>query len=295
MQILVLGGNGMLGHQVFRTLGTDHDCHVTFRHPRRALSDHWVFRDCPADRLIDQVDALNLTTVAEAMARVRPDVVVNCIGIVKQRDESADAITSIRINGLFPHLLAEMCNEYEARLIQFSTDCVFSGRQGQYRESDYPDPADLYGRSKLLGEVSGSMCLTVRTSIVGWELGTRQGLLEWFASQRGRQIRGFRQAIFSGLSTATAGRLVKELIEKLPDLNGIYHVAGQAISKYELLTRLRERLGWYDITVDADDDFRCDRSLNGEKFHAATGWKAPDWDQMIQDLANEWPLYAAWR
>ena len=241
------------------------------------------------------VDALDLDSVARAMDQTKPDAVVNCIGIVKQRDEAKAAIPSIRVNALFPHQLADLCQAQGARLIHLSTDCVFSGNRGHYTEDDLPDPVDLYGRTKLLGELDRPGCLTLRTSIVGWELKHRAGLLEWFASQRGQTIKGYRNAIYSGVSTVVLARLIGDLLENHPALSGIYHVASQPIAKYDLLVRLRDALGWYDITIKPDDAFQCDRSLVGARFEAATSWQAPDWDEMIAGLAAEWPTYEGWR
>lgn len=241
------------------------------------------------------VDADDLDSIAKVIAEVQPQVVINCIGIVKQRDEAKAAIPSILINALFPHQLADLCEAIGIRLIHISTDCVFSGARGNYTESDLLDPVDLYGRSKLLGELDRPGCLTVRTSIIGWELKHFTGLLEWFAAQRGKTIQGYRGAIYTGVSTVVLAQLIGNLIEKQPDLSGLYHVASAPITKYDLLVRLRDALGWQDITIEPDDQFQCDRSQIGDRFAAATGWQAPDWDTIIAGLAAEWPTYAAWR
>jgi dTDP-4-dehydrorhamnose reductase len=238
---------------------------------------------------------MDFHTIAQVMAQVKPDVVVNCIGIVKQREEARAAIPSILVNALFPHQLADLCQTQGARLIHLSTDCVFSGNRGRYTEEDLPDPVDLYGRTKLLGELNRPGCLTLRTSIIGWELKHRAGLLEWFAAQRGRTITGYRGATYTGLSTAALTRLIGDLLENHPDLSGLYHVASRPITKYELLVRLREAIGWHDIIIEPDDAFQCDRSLVGARFEATTGWAPPTWDAMIAELAAEWPEYQQWK
>jgi dTDP-4-dehydrorhamnose reductase len=222
-----------------------------------------------------------------------PDVVVNCVGIVKQRDEAKQALPSIHINALFPHQLADLCAELKARLFQISTDCVFSGFRGNYTEIDVPDPVDLYGRTKLIGELDRPNCLTLRTSIIGWQLNTFSSLLSWFALQRNKHIKGYKRAIYSGFSTSVLAQLVGDITETRPDLHGLYQVASEPISKYELLMRLRDLMGWQDIIIDADDQFFCDRSLLGNRFTATTGWRAPTWDVMLQGLAAEWPQYAS--
>jgi dTDP-4-dehydrorhamnose reductase len=229
--------------------------------------------------------------VREVLDSVKPGAVVNAVGIVKQRDEAKQAVPSIRVNALFPHQLAELCGERGIRVVQISTDCVFSGRRGLYSEDDIPDPVDLYGRTKLLGELNRPDCLTLRTSIIGWQLDAFTGLLSWFARQRGKRIRGYRKAIYSGVSTSVLSGLIGDIIEHHPSLDGLYHAAGAPINKFDLLVRLREALGWNDVIIDPDDEFACDRSLNGERFSRETGWHAPDWDAMIDGLAREWPAY----
>ena len=213
-------------------------------------------------------------TVQRAITSVRPDVVINCIGIVKQAAAAHDAITSISINSLLPHRLAALCRTEGARLIQISTDCVFSGRAGRYTEDDLPDPVDLYGRSKLLGEVADGDCLTVRTSIVGRELVGANGLLEWFLAQEG-SVRGFRRAIFSGLTAEALARLLAAVVCDHRGLTGIRHVAAQPISKFDLLCMLK-RAYHAPLEIVPDDEFVCDRSLDARKFEHDTQVRGRD-------------------
>jgi dTDP-4-dehydrorhamnose reductase len=184
-----------------------------------------------------------------------------------------------------------LCAERGIRVIQISTDCVFSGLRGNYSEIDVPDPVDLYGRTKLLGELNRPSCLTLRTSIIGWQLNTFSGLLSWFALQRNRHMKGYRKATYSGFSTTVLAQLVGDILQTRPDLNGIYQVASEPISKFDLLVRLRDLLGWNDIMIDPDDQFFCDRSLSGSRFATATGWRSPSWEVMLQGLASEWLQY----
>lgn len=282
----------MLGHQLCRILSKKQEVLATFHNQPDGFAQDPIL---PAGRMIGGLDAVDWPHFLATLKEARPDVVVNAIGIVKQRDEAKQAVLSIEVNALFPHRLADACQEIGARLMQISTDCVFSGFKGEYSEIDLPDPVDLYGRTKLLGEVNREGCLTLRTSIIGWELHRRSGLLEWFASQRGKTIQGYDRAIYSGVSTGALSRLIREIIETRPELSGLYHVAGLPISKYDLLSRLRDRLGWTDIRIEKDETFRCDRSLTAQRFERMTGWKAPSWDEMIDELAQEWPIYEEWR
>jgi len=291
MRVLVLGGSGMLGHQLCRVLSARMETWATFREDP-ALYEKYDF--IPQERALGDVQAEELASIRKALETFKPDVVVNCIGIVKQRDEAKQAIPSIQVNALFPHQLADLCLERDARLVQISTDCVFSGLRGKYTEVDIPDPVDLYGRTKLLGELHRPNCLTLRTSIIGWQLNTFSSLLSWFSQQRGQRIKGYQQAIYSGFSTRVLASLISDLIETRPDLSGLYQVASEPISKYDLLVALREELGWNDIQIDPDDNFYCDRSLIGTRFSVATGWQAPGWDEMLTELAEEWPEYQKW-
>ena len=195
-----------------------------------------------------------------------------------------DPIPCLNINALFPHRLAKLCGAAGARLIHLSTDCVFSGKKGNYAETDAPDAEDLYGRSKLLGETTAPRCLTIRTSIIGRELGTQQGLIEWFLELCWK-ISGFKKAIFSGLTTAELSRLIASVLEKHPELEGLYHVAADPIDKFELLSLTKEALG-VTVDIEPNETFKCDRSLCGEKFRRATAWSAPAWPRMIADLRH---------
>jgi len=291
MRVLVLGGSGMLGHQLCRVLSARMEIWAAFREdPARYKQYDFIDQD----HALGGVHAEELDSVRKALETVGPDIVVNCIGIVKQRNEAKQAIPSIQVNALFPHQLADLCHDIDARLVQISTDCVFSGLRGKYTEADVPDPVDLYGRSKLLGELNRSNCLTLRSSIIGWQLNTFSSLLSWFSQQRGQRIKGYQQAIYSGFSTRVLASLISDLIETRPDLIGLYQVASEPISKYDLLVALREKLGWEDIQIEPDDNFYCDRSLVGTRFSVATGWQAPDWDEMLSGLAEEWPVYEKW-
>lgn len=282
MRILVAGGDGMLGHELLSCLAPAHDVGVTLRRPLGHYSGLGLVDSCHSYAGVDVRDSDLVATVVEDF---QPDVILNAVGIVKQRSEGKQYIPSIEVNALFPHRLAVMARESDARLVHFSTDCVFSGRGGGYEESALPDPVDLYGRSKLLGELDYDRCLTLRTSIIGLELSRRQGLVEWALAQTG-EIPGYRRAIYSGLTTIELARLAQTLICEFPQLNGVWHVAAEPISKYELLVRLFSALGRSDVTVLPDDSVVCDRSLRSDRFSLATGYRVPGWESMLGDLAK---------
>ncbi len=272
----------MLGHQIVESLRARHEIQATVRSGIGAYSK--IAKFLP-EAVHYGIDALDYPAVQRVVESVRPDAVINCLGIVKQRIEAKHSIVSLETNALLPHRLAVTCAQVGARLVQPSTDCVFSGRQGNYRESDFPDCDDLYGRSKLLGEVEGQNCITLRTSIIGLELSRRQGLVEWFLGQRGT-IRGFRKAIYSGFTTLEMARIIEHLLENNPLKSGLYHVSSAPIDKYSLLTKLRDRLG-RAIQIVPDDDFVCDRSLDSSRFQAEFAYTPPSWDTMIDEFAAQ--------
>jgi dTDP-4-dehydrorhamnose reductase len=282
MRILILGGDGMLGHQLLCHFRKRHDVRVTLRLGREAYEPHRLFDQGTA---LYGIDAKETDALLQVMAAFRPEAVINAVGIVKQRSESKTVIPSLEINALLPHRLALLCRTAGARLIHFSTDCVFSGRRGNYCETDQADAEDLYGRTKLLGEVSESHCLTLRTSMIGPELSRKTSLLEWFLAQRGQTVKGFTKAIFSGFPTVELARIVEMVLVDVPAIHGLYHVAAQPISKYDLLTLIRDRLQ-LPIVIERDESFECDRSLDASRFHRDTGYSPPAWEALIDDMVH---------
>src|SRR6266545_853774 len=280
MKALILGGSGMLGHKLWQSFAPRFDTFVAFRRPADFYQRFGIFDE---SRSLGGISAENLESVSEVMTRVQPDVVVNCIGIVKQDAAAKDPVASISVNALFPHRLAKLCRASNARLIHLSTDCVFSGRAGNYDESAKPDADDLYGRTKLLGEVDGENCLTIRTSMIGRELSGAHGLVEWFLGQRGGRVRGFRRAIFSGFTTLALSELLANIVEQHASLAGIWHVSAEPINKFDLLSLVREAFE-LDIEIEPDQSYGCDRTLNGGRFRNETGISAPSWPEMIAPM-----------
>lgn len=275
--VLVLGASGMLGNAVFRYFSS-HSAYRTYGTVRQ----HAALRNFDPrlhPQLLCGVDVLNPDWLARAFDAAKPDVVVNCVGLIKQLETANDPLEALPINALLPHRIARMCSLVDARMIHVSTDCVFSGKQGDYRESDQPDAYDLYGRSKLLGEVDYPHAVTLRTSIIGHEFGRASALIDWFLSQT-QSTKGFRKAVFSGLPTVELARVMKEFVLPHPELRGVYHVAAKPIAKFDLLTLVARQYG-KTIEIVADDALMIDRSLNAERFHKATGYLAPEWPALI--------------
>ena len=283
MRLLILGGSGMLGHQLWRGLHAQHDTWVTLRRPVADFEVHNLFDEAKAIQFDDITDD---TALERALGQAKPEAVINCVGLIKQRDEASDEALTLRVNAEFPHRLAKRCGEAGARLIHFSTDCIFAGTKGNYTESDPSDAADLYGQSKHQGEVADAHSVTLRTSVIGHELATNLALLDWFLSQRGQAIKGFTKAIYSGFTTLEMARIVDRILTQHPALSGVWHVASEPISKFGLLELCREKLGWEGV-IEPNDEFVCDRSLNADRFNAATGYTPPSWEAMIGELAQQ--------
>jgi dTDP-4-dehydrorhamnose reductase len=283
-RVLVVGASGMLGHEAIRVLAPDFEVWGACRN-----LDELPSLGIPADRLLPGLDASRAESALEILERVRPDVCLNAAGIVKQRAEAKAAVPSIAVNSLWPHVLAEACVKYSARMVHVSTDCVFSGATGNYSERDVPDDFDLYGRSKLLGEVTDqSHVVTLRTSIIGWQIGVPTGLVAWFAAHRREPLKGFRRAIFSGLTTRVLTEVIRDVIIPDPSLSGLWHVSADPIDKYTLLLDLARHMGW-NVQITPVDEPAIDRSLDSTRFRERTGWMPPAWDQMLGWLAEDFP------
>jgi dTDP-4-dehydrorhamnose reductase len=280
-KVLVLGATGMLGHVLWQECRDRFDARASVRSTQLG---ELAARALDRERLVTGVRAEEPASIEAALDRTGAEVVVNCIGVVKQDPAAADPVATILANALLPHQLAAACSARGVRLIHVSTDCVFSGRKGGYREDDTPDPEELYGRSKLLGEPNGSGVLTLRTSMIGRELGRHNGLLEWFLSQGG-QVRGFTGARFTGPTTPVLARAICDVIERHPRLEGVWHFGAEPITKHDLLVLLRDAFG-IEVEIVPDPEVEVDRTLNSSRFRAATGWAPPSWPEMVAELAG---------
>ncbi len=282
MRILVLGTSGMLGNAVFRFFAEvpEYDVYGSARTSAAAppLPKHGK------SMIIAGIDATDIDGLTKVFDDVRPSLVINCIGLVKQQKEASDAILALTVNALFPHQLARLCGQVGARLIHVSTDCVFAGTRGMYREEDAPDAQDLYGRSKLLGEVDYPHAITLRTSIIGHELQGAQSLVGWFLAQE-KSVKGYTAAIFSGLPTVELAHVMRDHVMPRPDLRGLYHVASSPISKYDLLQLVAKEYG-KAIDIVPDGTLAIDRSLDARRFNAATGYVPPSWPELVAKMRH---------
>ena len=280
MKVLVFGASGMIGSAMFRVLSESPGWEVWGT--LRSAAAKRFFSGDQQDKLVIGVDVEKHDALVRIFARVKPDVVVNCIGLTKHHKEAEDPQLALPLNALLPHRMADLCAVAGARLIHVSSDCVFAGSKGNYGEADAPDAVDVYGKSKHLGEVDYPHAITLRTSTIGHELQSAYGLLEWFLSQQG-SCKGFNRAIFSGLPNTEFARVVRDVVTQRPDLYGLYHVGADPISKYELL-KMFARVYGKQINIVRDDEFSIDRSLNSSRFNQATGYKPAGWSELIQAM-----------
>jgi dTDP-4-dehydrorhamnose reductase len=280
MRVLILGATGMLGSTLLR-LFHGYSGIEAFGTVRLSSAQELLSHNLHA-QLISGIDVENNEHLLHMMVKIRPDIVVNCIGLVKQLAESELPLVAISINSLLPHRLAKICDLFDARLIHISTDCVFSGKKGLYTETDFADADDLYGRSKYLGEVDYPHAVTLRTSIIGHELNGSRSLVGWFLKQN-KEVYGFRRAIFSGLPTVELGRVILECVIPNSDLHGLYHVSAEPINKFDLLTLVAKHYH-KDINIIPKDEFVVDRSLNSQKFRKKTGFNPKPWDKLVQSM-----------
>lgn len=279
MKILVLGVTGMLGSAVFKQLCAD-ERYQTWGALRNPNGLRYFPQGAHA-RLVSNIDVMDQDALVAVLEAVRPDVVINCIGLIKQLSIAKDPLAALPINSILPHRLSRLCGLAKARLIHISTDCVFSGRKGKYIESDPSDADDLYGKSKFIGEIHElPNAITLRTSIIGHELSSQNGLVDWFLSQNG-SVKGYTKAIFSGLPTVELARVMRDYVIPAPKLHGLYHVSAEPIDKLSLLRLVAEVYG-KKIDIVSDEQVRIDRSLDSSHFQRASGYIPPSWLELVR-------------
>ncbi len=288
-KILILGGTGMLGHILLRYLyeNTKFDVFATARNIEEI---HKYFPPELASRFWrDNVDVGNFDSISHVLSTIKPDIVINCIGIIKQLPVANDPLTTITVNAQFPHRIAQISRDIGARVIHISTDCVFDGKKGMYTEDDIPCADDLYGRTKILGEISYPHCVTLRTSMIGHELKGQYGLVEWFLGQTGT-VQGYKNVIYSGFPTIVFSSIIHKYVLPIPDINGIYHISSTPISKFDLLGLIAEKYG-KKIDIEPYEDFVQDRSLKSDRFHALTDYVSPAWPELIDAMYEDYEAH----
>jgi dTDP-4-dehydrorhamnose reductase len=291
MKIAILGATGMLGHKMQMTLREDFDVWCLARQPITGFRALGIFDE---SRFISGIAVERWAELQLALKKIGPEVVINCIGMTTRKIDASNSSSVIQINSWLPRALQEWTLQNKARLIHFSTDCVFSGAKGSYRESDLTDARDLYGLSKTLGEVGEPNALSIRSSIIGREIAHKTELVEWCISQKGGAIEGYRNAIYSGVTTNYMARFIKYVLKNHPSLVGIHQLSSPPISKFELLSQLNQALG-LQIRITPNDKYRSDKSLDSTRlFTSLKNAEKPNWQAMIEELASEHLLYEGW-
>lgn len=288
---LIFGGTGMLGHKLIQVLSEDFSVAFTIRSDKNKIENFEFVKD---SRIFEKTDVEDIQYIEKILVEVKPDFVINAVGIIKQLPESKNDLITLDINSIFPRRIAGLAEKYGFKLITVSTDCVFSGKKGNYAEDDPADAEDLYGKSKFLGEANEKNCLTIRTSIIGRELFSRHSLLEWFLNNRDETVKGFTNAIFSGFPTLVLAELIKRILLEFSQIEGLYHVSSEPISKYDLLNLIKKE---FDLKTEIVpyDDFVIDRSLDSTRFRKLTGFIPESWEKMIKKMADDSTPYDKWR
>jgi dTDP-4-dehydrorhamnose reductase len=286
--VLILGASGMLGHMLVRVLSPHHRIFGTTS--RQYITESPLAHLLDRDSWIGGIDVRRFNRVEELVREIQPDVVINCVGVIKQKMKQDDIADAIVINSLFPHQLAKLCQSNRIRLIHFSTDCVFEGTPGTKKASDVPNATDLYGTTKRLGEIDYGDSITIRSSIVGAQISGNESLFQWAISQKGKGINGFTEAKYSGLTTMTMSKVVLKIMDQFPLIRGIHQISSEAISKYDLLCKLNVSLD-LQLKISADSTLVCDRTLDGSEFAHQTGIRIPTWDEMLNEFAADQAFY----
>ncbi|MBW3804809.1 SDR family oxidoreductase [Aeromonas jandaei] len=284
MNVLILGATGMLGYSLFSNLADNPALNVMGT--VRNVTGKGAFFVQYQQQLLQGIDVTNIASLDQAIITTKPEVVINCIGLIKQHDIAKEHVAAIEINSLLPHQLAALCDQHGARLIHFSTDCVFDGKQGMYQEADLPTATDLYGKSKCLGEVSYGRHLTLRTSIIGHELDSAVSLVDWFLSQSGA-VNGFSKAVFSGVPTCYIAKLLADNILNRPEICGLYHLSAEPINKHNLISLVADIYG-KDIEINESTQLVIDRSLDSSRLRQELDLTVPSWNELIEFMHNDY-------
>lgn len=281
MRILILGGNGMIGHMMYKVLSKyHHDTWVLFKKNYNNIIENNLFNK---DKVIDNFNLCDFTNLNNILENLNPDIIINAAGITIRRGIELDISTSIIINSALPHFLNHWVLKNDKRLIHFSTDCVFSGKDGYYSEISIPDSIDIYGRTKTLGEINSNNSLTIRSSMIGRELENKTELFEWYLSQKNNIIKGYTNAIYSGITTNRMAHYILQIINYFPNMCGLFNVSSYSIPKYELL-KIFNNLFKINIIIEPDESYHSNKSLDSSKFYDYTGFIKPNWEELVTDL-----------
>lgn len=284
MRIFILGAGGMIGHKMYQELSKHYP--ETYACFRKSFEHYKSFGIFDPKRVVDNIDVLPFEKLEKALNEIKPDVILSCVGITLRKVEIQDINYCLEVNSLLPQRLKCWAAQNNAKLIHFSTDCVFDGAEGSYVEDSYPSATDIYGRTKYLGEVCGPHCLTLRGSMIGRELYGKTELLEWALSQRGNSVKGYSKALYSGVTTTVMAQLVLSILGRTGFLSGLYQVSSKPISKYELLQKINAAFS-LDMQIQEDCSYVSKKDLISSKIQREIGFICPSWDEMVNQLASD--------
>lgn len=273
-KVLVFGATGMAGHMVSIYLS-------------QFKEKYNVFSVCHRSKLDENsiiCDISNINRVNEIIEELKPNVIINCIGVLNKTAED-DIKNTVYVNTFFPKFLARIGEIKNIKIIHLSTDCVFDGREGGYTEKSFKSENGIYGLSKNLGEIYGKNSLTIRTSIIGPELKNGSGLFHWFMNQQGN-INGFTKVYWTGITTLELSKVIDKAIDE--NIEGLYHIVpNEKISKYNLLKIFKNEFSEIPVTIEASEDYICDKSLVRTKDDFS--YEVSTYEKMIKDM-REWML-----
>lgn len=282
MKILVLGITGLIGRYIFSVLYNSFDVIGTTRKKKVDLTDINLYQN---KNILYNFDILKSSEVKNKIIDLRPDYIINCIGITKRKITDND-IDVIYTNSIFPHKLSKLSELFNCKVIHFSTDCVFSGDKGFYDEESNTDALDLYGKTKALGEIKYKNSLTIRSSFIGLELYDKTELLEWVLSQNGKKINGYKKTMYSGVTTLFLAQFVKKILNLNFTFSGLYNLSPKVpISKYDLIELIIEEFQ-LNINLIKEERTVHNPTLDGELLRKELNFIIPSWKQMLKELNN---------
>lgn len=266
MKIYVLGSNGMLGKYVSTFLA---DYYEVIKITRNEID-------------ATNIDEENLKNKLFNLGLKENDIVINCIGTIKPMVDSIGDLNTIKVNSIFPRILANICEKINVRMIHPTTDCVFTGNKGSYNENDIHDISDVYGRTKSLGEPNN--CTVIRTSIIGEEVGQGRSLVEWIKSNKGNTVFGFTNHIWNGVTCLQFGKICKKMIDENLFWEGIKHLHSNNLNKKELVETISDVYNLNITVTPTETPVMCDRSLSTIYLENLTLFGIPDLKTQIFEM-----------
>ena len=285
MKILILGLSGMLGHKLFSYLQKQNTYELYATTTTNFEIEHPNFKIVNKKNIFFS-KTQNIDFFKKKITDIKPDLVINCIAILKESFFYLNPLKFIEINTVLPLQISELSKIFGFRFIHFSTDILYADTNKLSCENDKITLEGPYAASKFLGEVKNNNSLTIRTSIIGHQLNNKNSLVEWFLSYEGETVNGYSNVIYSGLPTTEISKIIHEKIIPNVNLKGIINISSNPISKFELLKKIKK---YYNkkVKINIDNSAISNRSLDSNLFNNKTGYLAPDWDVLVKEMFND--------